>query len=161
MSDAVATPAPPAAERWHVIAAVFAGGALGTLLRAALLTWFPHDAGAWPVSTLVANLIGASVIGWVSIWLPRSPDLDPRLHPFVATGICGGLTTFATLQVELVLLVDDGAYGVAAGYLAVSLVGGLAAVVAGRAAAARVVPKVDGAGATGRSGTAGGPEVDV
>ena len=128
-TDGVAVP------RSHLIAAVFAGGALGTLLRAALATWFPHEIGSWPVATLVVNLIGAFAIGVISVWLPRSTDLDPRLHPFLATGICGGLTTFATLQVELVLLVDDGFWGVALGYVVVSLVGGVLAVLAGRALA--------------------------
>ncbi|MBJ7471963.1 MAG: CrcB family protein [Solirubrobacteraceae bacterium] len=139
MSDSIAassSPAPVAPARGHLIAAVFVGGAFGTLLRAALLTWVPHDAGGWPVATLVVNLVGAFAIGVISVWLPRAPDLDPRLQPFLATGFCGGLTTFATLQVELVLLVDHGAWGVAAGYLAVTLVGGIVAVLAGRAVAA-------------------------
>ncbi len=126
---------PVAAPRTHLLAAVFAGGALGTLLRAAMETWFPHEAGGWPVATLVVNLVGAFIIGVISVWLPRSPDLDPRLHPFLTTGICGGLTTFATLQVELVLLAGDGAWGVAAGYVVVTLAGGILAVLAGRAAA--------------------------
>jgi CrcB protein len=121
--------------RSHVIVAVFAGGALGTLLRAGLTTWFPHEAGTWPVATLIVNLVGAFLIGVISVWLPRAPDLDPRLHPFLTTGICGGLTTFATLQIELVLLVDEAAWGVAAAYVAVSLAGGVLAVLAGRAVA--------------------------
>lgn len=129
------TPLPVATPRSHLIAAVFVGGALGTLLRAGMASWFPHEAGGWPVATLVVNLVGAFVIGVISVWLPRSPDLDPRLHPFLTTGICGGLTTFATLQVELVLLAGDGAWGVAFGYVVVSTAGGILAVLAGRAVA--------------------------
>lgn len=148
MTDAAAPkPAPPIAPpRWTILAAVFVGGALGTLLRAGLATWFPHEAGAWPWATFAANVVGAFVIGVVFGLAPRLTERDGRLQPFLATGICGGLTTFATLQVELVLLVDDGAWGVAAGYAAASLVAGSAAVVAGRAAA------VEGAadGGTGR-----------
>lgn len=139
MPDAAATQtaARAAPPRWTLLAAVFVGGALGTLLRAALAEWFPHEPGAWPWATLAANVAGAFVIGVVVGLAPRLMERDGRLQSFLATGICGGLTTFATLQVELVLLVDDGAWGVAAGYTAVSLVAGYASVMAGRALVGR------------------------
>ena len=135
MSDAAATQAdaPLAPSRWTILAAVFVGGALGTLVRAALETWYPHEAGAWPWATLAVNVAGAFVIGGIVGWLPRRPAADPRLMPFLTTGICGGLTTFAALQVELVRLVDDGDWDIALGYAAVSLAAGYAAVIAGRA----------------------------
>lgn len=135
MSEAAAaTPAPTAAPpRWTILAAVFAGGALGTLVRAALEEWFPHETGAWPWATLSVNLAGALLIGAIFGLAPRLAARDERLQPFLATGLCGGLTTFATLQVELVRLVDDGDWGIAAGYAVVSVVAGGAAVVAGRA----------------------------
>jgi CrcB protein len=68
----------------------------------------------------------------------RSPDVDPRLRPFLATGLCGGLTTFSTLQLEQVQLVRAEAWGTAAAYVVGSVVLGLSAVLAGRAAARRV-----------------------
>ena len=125
-----------ALSQGQLLGAVFVGGAVGTLLRAALATWFPHDAGGWPWATLGVNVVGAFVLGWASVWLAAARH-DARLRLLVTTGFCGGLTTFATLQVELVELAADGAWGVAAGYLALTLAAGLCAALAGRAVGAR------------------------
>jgi fluoride exporter len=123
------------ARRHHVVIAVFCGGALGTLARAALSTTITHHPDQWPWSTFSANVIGALLLGWWSTRLMRSPDVDPRLRPFLATGICGGLTTFSTLQIELVLMLDAHAYTLAAGYTAATIALGLAGIVAGQQAA--------------------------
>lgn len=132
--------AAPAVARGQVLLAVFAGGALGTAVRAALARGLPHDAGAWPWATFVVNLVGAFLLGWWATRLLRSPAADPRARPFLATGVCGGLTTFSTLQVELLTFLRDGDAGLAAGYAAASVVLGLAAVLAGRGAARRWAP---------------------
>lgn len=122
--------------RAHVLAAVFVGGAAGTLLRAGLAEAVAHeDPAAWPWATFAVNLVGAFLLGWWATRLVR-PGADPRLRPLLATGLCGGLTTFSTLQVELVRMARADAWGVAAGYVAASVVLGLLAVVAGRRAAA-------------------------
>ncbi|MDX8153807.1 fluoride efflux transporter CrcB [Patulibacter brassicae] len=135
--DAPTSPA-PATPRHHVLAAVALGGALGTLARAGLAEAQGHDPSTWPWGTLVANLVGTFLLGWWTVRLTHVPDLDPRFRPFLTTGICGGLTTFSTLQLELVRQVDDGRWALAAGYGAVTLVGGLLTAVAGhRAARAR------------------------
>lgn len=132
-------PVPPrTAARAHVLAAVFLGGLLGTLSRAGLAEAFPHhDPSSWPWATFAVNLSGAFLLGWWATTVARSPDLDPRLRPFLATGICGGLTTFSTLQVELVQMVRADAWATASAYVVASVGLGLAAVVAGRAAALR------------------------
>lgn len=134
MTDAAATQAEAlvAPARWQILAAVFVGGALGTLLRAGCAEALPHEAGAWPWATLAVNVVGALVIGFASAWVAVR-EVDPLVYPRLATGFCGGLTTFATLQVELVDLVEDRAWGVAAGYVVLSLAAGLVAVVVGRA----------------------------
>jgi CrcB protein len=132
-----ADPPTVAAHRGQTLLAVFAGGALGTLARAALTRGLPHDPGAWPWSTFAVNLLGAFLLGWWATRLLRSPGADPRARPFLATGVCGGLTTFSTLQLELVDLLRDGAPGLAVAYATASVVLGLAAVLAGRTAARR------------------------
>jgi CrcB protein len=136
----VADPPPTAVAvtRGQTLLAVFAGGALGTLARAALAHGVPHDPGAWPWATFVVNLLGAFLLGWWATRILRAPDADPRARPFLATGVCGGLTTFSTLQLELVALLRDGAPGLAVAYATASVVLGLAAVLAGRSAARRV-----------------------
>ena len=108
----------------RMLAAVFAGGLLGGLLRAALEDWQPAGAG-WPWVTFVANLAGAALLGWAAVRLPErlAPSTYPR--PFLGTGFCGGLTTFSTLQVEVVRLAHEGRSGMAIAYLTASLAGGL------------------------------------
>jgi CrcB protein len=61
------------------------------------------------------------------------------LRPFLCTGVLGGYTTFSTFAVDTVRLVDDGAVGTAAGYVAASVLGGLLAVVAGLTVARAVL----------------------
>lgn len=124
--------------RAGLLLAVFLGGAVGTLARAAVVESLGRDdPAAWPWATLGVNLFGALLLGWWSTRLGRAPGADPRLRPFLATGLCGGLTTFSTLQLELVDLARADAGGTAAGYLVASVVLGLAAVAGGRAAARR------------------------
>lgn len=126
----------PRAARAHVLAAVFVGGALGTLVRAGLAEALARDDPAsWPWATFAANVAGAFLLGWWATRLQRAPGADPRLRPLLATGLCGGLTTFSTLQLELVELVRADAWATAAGYAVLSVALGLAAVLAGRAAA--------------------------
>jgi CrcB protein len=112
--------------------AVFAGGCLGTIARAGLVEWAPGDPGGWPWATFAANLIGAFAIGWVAATLHRG-----RRRTFLATGVCGALTTFSTFQLELYDLLDRGRVGVAVAYAAASLALGLALVLLARRLAAR------------------------
>jgi fluoride exporter len=115
------------------LAAIFAGGALGALARMGLIETLPHAQGTWPRATLGANLAGALLLGWVVTRLPS----DSGRRPFLGAGACGALTTFSTLQLELLQLLDEGAWALATAYAAVSLAGGLAAVRLGIALAQR------------------------
>jgi len=107
--------------------AVFAGGCLGALARVGLAEALPPGAGGWPWGTFVANLVGAFVLGWVAAVLHRG-----RRRAFLATGVCGALTTFSGFQLELLELLDRGRVGVAAIYAGLSLLLGLRAVLLGR-----------------------------
>lgn len=109
------------------LAAIFAGGMLGALGRVALSRALPHAAGAWPWATLAENLAGALALGWTVARLPQ----ESYGRPFLGIGVCGALTTFATLQLELLQMLDGGRWALALAYAATSLAGGLAAVRAG------------------------------
>jgi fluoride exporter len=111
-------------------AAVMAGGAVGTLARAGLAEALPVHPGAWPWATFAANIAGTLILGWVVV-------ARARWRPLAGTGFCGALTTFSTLQVQLVELGDDGHVPLAAAYLAVSVACGLAAAAAGARLARR------------------------
>ncbi len=99
----------------------------------------PHAPGAWPWATVAVNLTGCLAIGLLlAVLLARFPD-HPWLRPFLATGVLGGFTTFSTFAVDGVQLVEAGRWPIAVAYVLVSVLGGLAAVVAGLTAGRRVV----------------------
>lgn len=108
----------------RALAAVFVGGAVGTLARAALAEFAVHDPARWPWPTFVANIAGALLLGFLSARLP--PDSHRRR--MLGTGFCGGLTTFSTMQLETVRMLEHQHYALAFGYTVVSVAVGLAAV---------------------------------
>ena len=108
------------------------GGAAGTLARAGLAEALPITPGHWPWATFAANLAGTLLLGWLV-----AAVADGFWSPLVGTGFCGALTTFSTVQVQLVELADDGHGGLAALYLAVSVVSGLATAALGATLARR------------------------
>ena len=115
----------PRADR-REIAAIFAGGALGTLLRAALADAFPHPATAWPWPTFAVNIVAAFLLGYAVTRLQERLPVSSYRRPLLGTGLCGGLSTFSTVQVELVTMLDAHAFGLAAGYASASVVVGYA-----------------------------------
>ncbi|MGI9164561.1 MAG: fluoride efflux transporter CrcB [Mycobacterium sp.] len=110
------------------LAAVFAGGALGTLARAALSTATVPDPGRWPWPTFVVNIAGAFLLGYFTTRLLERLPLSSYRRPLLGTGLCGGLTTFSTMQVEVLLMVREHHYGLAVAYVSASVAVGLLAV---------------------------------
>lgn len=120
------------------IAAVFVGGGVGSLARAALSEAYPWVAPHWPWPTFVANVVGALLLGWFVTRLQERLPLSSYRRPLLGTGLCGGLTTFSTMQVEIVTMIDARAYGLAAGYAAASIAAGYAAIQVATALTRRV-----------------------
>jgi CrcB protein len=119
--------------------AIFVGGAIGSVVRAALGVTLVHDEASWPWATLLVNIVAAFALGYFSTrLLERLPASNYR-RPFLGTGICGGLSTFSTLNVEIVQLVHAHAWAVAVGYCLASLIGGLVAVHLGTQVVRRAV----------------------
>jgi CrcB protein len=131
-----ARPAPGVDAR--ELAAIFAGGAAGALTRAGVAEALPHHAGQWPWATFVVNIAGAFVLAWVVTRLQERLPLSAYRRPLLGTGLCGALTTFSTVQVELLDLVDGGHGGLALAYAASSIACGFAAVFAATQLARRV-----------------------
>jgi len=115
------------------------GGALGALARWGVATALPHPTGGWPWATLLVNITGCLLLGALTAALTaRSPE-PPWARPFLAVGVLGGYTTYSAFAVEVVELADAGAAVLAAGYVLVSVLGGVLAVAVG-ARAVRTAP---------------------
>ena len=108
--------------------AIFAGGFVGAVARAALLELLPPDAAQWPWATFLVNIVGSLLLGYFTTRLQERLPLSAYRRPFLGTGLCGGLTTFSTMQLELLRRLDDGNAGLALGYAAASVALGLVAV---------------------------------
>jgi CrcB protein len=110
------------------ITAIFAGGALGTLARAALSEAFPLPATAWPWPIFAVNIVAAFILGYAVTRLQERLPLSSYRRPLLGTGLCGGLSTFSTMQVEILKMIDAHAWGLAVGYAAASIAAGYAAI---------------------------------
>lgn len=103
------------------LAAVFAGGALGTLARAALSHLLAVPPGHWPWATFIVNIAGAALLGYFTTRLLERLPVSAYRRPLLGTGLCGGLTTFSTMQVETIGMLEHGHYLLAAGYTVASV----------------------------------------
>jgi CrcB protein len=91
------------------LAAVAAGGALGASLRyliaAVTHEFLGHD---FPYGTLMVNIIGSFVIGYLLVLLPEQEGGIPILRLLLITGVLGGFTTYSAFSVETLQLLQDG-----------------------------------------------------
>src|ERR1041384_4508464 len=104
-------------------AAIYAGGVIGALARVGLAEAVPHSPGEWPWATFAVNMAGALMLGYFVARLRHHPE-DSLAHPFLTTGICGTLTTFSTLQLELFEMVEAGHLALAGAYVVATLLPG-------------------------------------
>jgi CrcB protein len=109
------------------LAAIFAGGAVGALARVALVQLDPPTPGEWPWATFAANVLGAFLLGYFSTRLQDRLPLSAYRRPLLGTGLCGAFTTFSTLQIELLRMLDASRIGLAAAYAAASILAGYTA----------------------------------
>jgi CrcB protein len=120
------------------LAAVFVGGALGTVARYLLEAHHPVAAGGFPWVTLLVNLTGSFAIG---LLIPLTEHLSPRallIRPLGIIGFLGGWTTYSTLAVDATLLAKHGDVVTCLAYLAATVAGGLVLVVAGHSLGRRM-----------------------
>jgi CrcB protein len=110
------------------LAAIFAGGFIGAIGRAALVEALPVAAGEWPWATFLVNVVGALLLGYFITRLQERLPLSAYRRPLLGTGLCGALTTFSTMQLELLQMLDDGRVGLALSYALVSVLAGFLAV---------------------------------
>jgi fluoride exporter len=95
------------------------GGALGAMFRYLLSGLWKTS--AFPFSTLLINIIGSLVIGIILALSEKNQLISDNLKLFLATGICGGFTTFSTFSAENMLMIKAGQYATAGIYIFVSV----------------------------------------
>jgi CrcB protein len=78
------------------------------------------------------------MLGYFVTRLQERLPLSSFRRPFVGTGICGGLSTFSTMQVELYEMLRAHAWGLAVGYGSASIIGGYSTILLSSAAVRRV-----------------------
>jgi fluoride exporter len=136
----------------RVLAAVAAGGAMGTVARHAIALAVDQPPGVFPLATFGVNATGSFALGVVLVvLLERGPPRRLLRLPFLATGVLGAFTTYSTFAVQADLLVRDGRPALALTYVAGSLGAGLCGawlgILTGRSTVVR-----PGGHARGRSG---------
>lgn len=123
-----------------LLAYVGIGAAIGGMARFLLGAFIQQRAGAdFPMGTLVINITGSFVLGFVMRYALQSGMLSPELRALLTTGFCGGYTTFSTFSYETALLIEDGEYGRAALYTGLSVGVALAFIFLGFIAAQRLL----------------------
>jgi CrcB protein len=108
------------------------------VLRAGLAEAAAPPPGHWPWPTFAANLAGALLLGYSVTRLQERLPLSAYRRPFLGTGLCGALTTFSTMQVELVRMLQRDRLWLACGYAAASIGGGWLVVTLATASVRRV-----------------------
>ena len=116
--------------------AVSLGGILGTNTRYLVSLYIAERLGtAFPYGTLLINVTGSLVIGFILTLVTERMSIDPLWRLFFATGFLGAYTTFSSYTFEAAVLVRDGAYGLAFVYLFGSVLAGMLGVFVGIIAA--------------------------
>jgi fluoride exporter len=120
------------------LASIFCGGIVGALVRTGLSQAFPVGPGSWPWPTFAVNVVGAFMLGYFVTRLQERLPTSAYKRPFLGTGVCGALTTFSTMEVELYQMIQTARWGLAVAYAAASIGAGFLAVAAATAVVRRV-----------------------
>jgi CrcB protein len=110
----------------RTVLAICIGASLGALLRWGLGVKLNSLLPELPPGTLVANLIGAYIIGVAMAYFATTPTISAEWRLLIITGFCGGLTTFSTFSAEVVSLMQEGRAAMAGAVVAVHVIGSVA-----------------------------------
>ncbi|TGK19281.1 fluoride efflux transporter CrcB [Leptospira fluminis] len=87
------------------------GGAIGSVLRYSIqLNATRQGQAAFPLATFAVNVLGSFLIGWVYSVSEKAGLLSPELRIFLATGFCGGFTTFSAFSHESLAFLKAGEF---------------------------------------------------
>jgi CrcB protein len=112
------------------------GSALGGVSRYGVgLVLQPRFGSGFPGATLVINVVGSLLLGFLLRASLGSLAVTPEMRALLTTGFCGGFTTFSTFSYDTAALIETGQYGRAATYVTLSVGLSLLATFAGFALA--------------------------
>ena len=113
---------------------VMLGGAFGAgarhLVGRTTLAWFGPG---YPWGTLAVNLIGGLAMGLLVGALARIGEGSEQWRLLLGVGVLGGFTTFSAFSLDVVTMAERGDWTAAAGYVLISVIGAVAALLAGMA----------------------------
>jgi fluoride exporter len=111
---------------------------VGALVRTGLAQAFPDSARTWPWAIFAVNVVGAFMLGYFITRLQERLPTSFYKRPFLGTGLCGALTTFSTVQLELYKMIAAHQWTLAAGYGLATVVTSFAAIAGATAMVRRV-----------------------
>ena len=119
---------------WSIVAAVAAGGALGSAARYILSIIIQRLFGTgFPWWTLSVNVIGSFIMGVIVTAIALRWSVSQTGQAFLTVGILGVFTTFSAFSLDVATLVERNAIAAAGGYIAGSVILSIAALFAGMA----------------------------
>lgn len=110
---------------------VFIGGGLGSVLRFLIGKWLNSTDAGIPYGTFTANILGSLLIGFILGMSFKNETLTQNQTLLLATGFCGGFTTFSTFAYENHIFLKSGDFTSFALYTIASFIVGFFAVFAG------------------------------
>ena len=103
------------------------GGALGAMARYGTVAAVGRFTGlGFPWGTVTVNLVGSLALGLLIGGLSQGLHLSQEARALVVVGFLGAFTTFSAFSLDTVTLMERGAWTPALGYVAGSVVAGIA-----------------------------------
>lgn len=84
------------------------GGAIGTISRFGLNQLFLDQNAGNTISTFIANSTGSFILGFLIGYLSLKPEWPPEIKLFLSIGILASYTTFSTLTVSTIYMIENG-----------------------------------------------------
>ena len=101
------------------------GGGIGSMLR--YVTGIILKSSGFPLATFIINITGSLLIGMILALSLKDQTFSNNWKVFLATGFCGGFTTFSAFSAENLQLMQDGKTFLSMVYITISIIAGIAA----------------------------------
>ncbi len=87
---------------------VFLGGGVGSISRYLISKWLNTGSSTFPYGTFAVNVIGSLIIGLILGYTLKNTTISQHMTLLLATGFCGGFTTFSTFAYENQIFLKNG-----------------------------------------------------